>query len=506
MTREEAEKIVRGLSLDDPTAVFKAGIGLINDDRPELILASAEAAARRYPTDAKIHQLLGLAARSTGQSRQALISFRAASKLAPADPLIAHSHARTALEAGQPSVHLFDRAAQLAPRDASVLLGRTAALLAEGEVERALDDLTALVEQNPLWLEGHRTLARLRGQQGLDPAGITEQILAQRRADPVLHAEIVAIHLEARNLQAADEAVAAAMEQIGKPEWLIERAAHIASEMGALERADLLFDQLGPPASIEQAAQLVRHQIRAGRPEVAAPLIDRWIDQDESRILWPYRSLVWRMTGDMRSAWLEDNGEQVQVFDLADQLDDLEALAACLRQLHIAREAPLDQSVRGGTQTDGNLLLRDVPDLQNLRKCILETVATYINQLPPPVAGHPFLVRDREPVRISGSWSVRLQDGGFHSDHVHSQGWISSAFYVVVPEQGPESAGAKKHEGWLSLGESRDLVPSLGPIRLIEPRPGRLVLFPSTMWHGTRPFPAGERLTVAFDIARPRQG
>ena len=48
-------------------------------------------------------------------------------------------------------------------------------------------------------------------------------------------------------------------------------------------------------------------------------------------------------------------------------------------------------------------------------------------------------------------------------------------------------------------------VPGLAPLQVIEPKPGRLVLFPSNMWHGTRPFPQGERLTVAFDIARPRQ-
>jgi hypothetical protein len=29
------------------------------------------------------------------------------------------------------------------------------------------------------------------------------------------------------------------------------------------------------------------------------------------------------------------------------------------------------------------------------------------------------------------------------------------------------------------------------------------VLFPSTMWHSTYPFEAGERLTIAFDIKRP---
>lgn len=504
MTREEAEKIVHGLSLGDAAAVFKTGISLINADRPEQILQAAEVASRRHPTNAKIQQMLGLAARSTGHSRLALHSFDAAARLSPADPLIAHSHARAALEAGQPAVRLFDHALQLAPRDASVLLGRTTALLAEGAAARAIDDLTRLVEQNPQWLEGHRTLARLRGQQGLDPAETTERVLERHRDNPGLHCELVTIHLESRNLTAAQSAAAAAAQQIGNPEWLIERTAHIASETGAFDRADQLFDQLGPPVRIDQAAQLVRHHIRAARPDAADALIEHWIDRDVDGLLWPYRSLVWRMTGDTRWSWLEGDAAQVQVFDLGDRFGDIDALAAHLRQLHVAHEAPLDQSVRGGTQTDGNLLLRDEPLLQKLRKCILETVATYIEQLPPPITRHPLFVPDRDPVRIAGSWSVRLQGEGFHTDHVHSQGWISSALYVAVPEQEPESDGAKKHEGWLSLGESRDLVPSLDPIQLVEPRPGRLVLFPSTMWHGTRAFPAGERLTVAFDIARPR--
>jgi hypothetical protein len=56
----------------------------------------------------------------------------------------------------------------------------------------------------------------------------------------------------------------------------------------------------------------------------------------------------------------------------------------------------------------------------------------------------------------------------------------------------------------LTLGEPQaELELDLEPHRLVEPQPGRLVLFPSTMWHGTRPFEAGERLTVAFDVAPP---
>ena len=109
----------------------------------------------------------------------------------------------------------------------------------------------------------------------------------------------------------------------------------------------------------------------------------------------------------------------------------------------------------------------------------------------------------RAPIRFAGSWSVRLTGEGFHVNHVHPAGWISSAFYVALPEA---AMGGEAHAGWLSLGEPQaELGLDLPPIRLIEPRPGRLVLFPSTMWHGTRPFATGERLTVAFDVASPPQ-
>jgi hypothetical protein len=41
----------------------------------------------------------------------------------------------------------------------------------------------------------------------------------------------------------------------------------------------------------------------------------------------------------------------------------------------------------------------------------------------------------------------------------------------------------------------------LAPLKIVEPRAGGLILFPSYLYHGTRPFCAGERLTVAFDAA-----
>ena len=109
--------------------------------------------------------------------------------------------------------------------------------------------------------------------------------------------------------------------------------------------------------------------------------------------------------------------------------------------------------------------------------------------------------RDRRR-RFAGSWSVRLRGAGYHANHVHPQGWISSALYVALPEKRP---GDAPEAGWLTLGEPQAALGlDLPPTRMVEPVAGRLVLFPSWMWHGSRPFVEGERLTVAFDVAPPR--
>ena len=99
---------------------------------------------------------------------------------------------------------------------------------------------------------------------------------------------------------------------------------------------------------------------------------------------------------------------------------------------------------------------------------------------------------------FDGAWSVRLNSGGFHINHVHPEGWLSSAFYVRLP------GGMSGQEGWLKFGEpGPPTSPPLPAEHLVKPEPGLLVLFPVYMWHGTVPFAADDkRLTCAFDIVR----
>jgi tetratricopeptide (TPR) repeat protein len=503
MPPDTASHPAPNIPLDNPATGFAAGIALLKADQAELLLPQARNLAARYPADARVQQLLGLAARACGDSAEALNAFRAAARAAPGDALIAHSHARTALEAGAPAAALFAAASRLAPQDGSVLAGQAAALLHEGRAADAITLLERALATSPLWVEGHRSLAALRGQLGEDPISSVRQALASHSASPELHHLAISLALQARDLTQADAACTAATATLGKQRWLTVLTGHVASEQGALAQADACFASLGTPGDANEAWTRARHHLRAAQAEVAATLLEPWLGQTGDQAIWPYLSLAWRMMGDARHQWLEDDPRLVGVYDIGLSPKELAAIAEHLRQLHFATAAPLDQSVRGGTQTDGNLLLRAEAPIRDLRQRLLAITERHLAQLPAPEPGHPTLLRSRAPVRIAGSWSVRLQDAGFHTDHVHPQGWFSSALYLALPET--LGNGAADHAGWLSLGEARDLVPALAPLRLIEPKPGRLVLFPSTMWHGTRPFPAGERLTVAFDIARPRQ-
>lgn len=505
MTRAEAETIAAALATMPAPDAFKRGIALLNADYPEELLPAARLLAGRRGADARASQLLGLAARATGDGPLAWRAFRQAAQVAPHDPLIAHSRARAALEAGHPATALFEAARRLAPTDGGVLQGLAAALTAEGRPQDALDMLHRTLAASPLWLDGHRSFARIAAQSGGDPLRTLDAALAALPAHAELHQLTIATLLEAGLPERAAAAIAAARRALGAPVWLTRLAAHAASERGDLSDADALFAAAPPPADAEQAGLLARHLIRSDRPQDAIAVAERWLNAADGAQVRPYRDLARRQLEGSRTDSSDGDDAFVGVYDLEDELADIAGLADVLRSLHRATAAPLDQSVRGGTQTDGHLLLRDDPAIQALRRTILATTARHISGLPAPRPRHPTLLPRRDPLRIAGAWSVRLTGAGYHEDHVHPQGWFSSALYLALPDTLGRESGGDPHAGWLQLGTSRTLTPSLAPTRVIEPRVGRLVLFPSTLWHGTLPFAAGERLTVAFDIARPRQ-
>jgi tetratricopeptide (TPR) repeat protein len=455
--------------------------------------------------DARLLQWTGLLQRALDEHEAALQSYARAARLAPSDPSIAHGRAHVALEAGIDAVGLFDQARRLAPASGDVLIGLAAARMAVGRGEEAAAELDAILAQSPLWLQGHIQLAQLRSMLGRPNTATTslDRALAALPGEAALWRGLFDLHLRCEDHGALDDGLKRARAGGQMEALCAEYEAIAAAELGAGERADALFDIAPAAAQPGLALWRIRHLLRSARVPEALALIDDELKTDRAAAVWPYAAAAWRLTGDPRSEWLEGDPRFVAVTDLGRELPEIDRLAELLRSLHVAKGGYLDQSVRGGTQTDGPLFSRIEPAIRGVAAAIRRAVARYVAQLPPEDSSHPLLAQRRDRrIRFAGSWSVRLGGAGHHANHVHPQGWISSALYISLPRR---QLHEDAHAGWLTLGEPQGALGlDLPPSRVVEPREGRLVLFPSWMWHGTRPFPEGERLTVAFDVAPPR--
>lgn len=91
------------------------------------------------------------------------------------------------------------------------------------------------------------------------------------------------------------------------------------------------------------------------------------------------------------------------------------------------------------------------------------------------------------PARVS-SWAIVNHRGSLHQRHNH-QGAVISGIYYVCPGEPPTSPTVFE-------------VPGSAPV-LVHPAPGRLAIFPGSMFHRVPPYHgAAPRITVAFDVAR----
>ena len=178
------------------------------------------------------------------------------------------------------------------------------------------------------------------------------------------------------------------------------------------------------------------------------------------------------------------------------QSEFLADLKTSLEGLHNNKFSPFDQSLRGGTQTSADLRFAAERPIQEFFQALRAPIFEYMAHIGVE-SGHPLTRRNTGKYRVTGAWSVRLEGQGFHVNHVHPEGWISSSFYVEVPE-GTENHPEKK--GWIKFGEPPFEVPNQSYEHIIAPKPGRLVLFPSYMWHGTIPTEEKSvRMALPFD-------
>ena len=206
------------------------------------------------------------------------------------------------------------------------------------------------------------------------------------------------------------------------------------------------------------------------------------------------------MIGDPRSHWLAAQPGLIDTRELLLSASQLADISAVLRSMHRSRSQPIGQSVRGGTQTTGQLFVQQNPAIDLLKDALAVAIRDFVGALPAADPRHPRLKYRDMGLAFGPSWSVRLNEGGFHAAHFHPGGILSSACYISLPETLDD---AEERPGWLEIGRPPPQFPDLPPLQMVEPKPGLLVLFPSYMWHGTVPFASRQkRLSCAFDIVR----
>ncbi len=469
---------------------------------------------------AQMLQLRALLQEDAGQLEGALATLQQAMQAAPQRAALHHNSGTLLQRLSRPTQSLaaHDTALALGLDAADAHYNRGNSLQSLGRLADALLAYQAALQRDPQHALALFDAARLRWRLG-DPGFTTELDAAATAAPLSALAPGIKGRLLLRAERYAEAAAAFARASALDPMALgyTDGWAQALSRLGQFDAA-LALHRRAIELAPQQASPRINHAstlLQAGQVALAALEAQAALNlAPGDQTAWAVLGVAWRAAGDPRENWLNDYQQHVQAFDLApppgwaDMPAFNHALADVLHGMHSDAQAPIDQTLRQGSQTLGDIFEQGHPLVLQLKACITEAVDHYIERLRslPADPTHPLRGRVAPRWRFSDSWSSRLRSTGFHTPHVHPHGWISSVYYVALPPSMSSAASQPQNlaqAGWLTLGAPDLVVPGadLGPRRAEQPRAGRLLLFPSFMWHATRPFTDSQpRLTIAFDV------
>ena len=380
-----------------------------------------------------------------------------------------------------------------------------------GECDSAISLLEQIVKREPLLINAHDFLNKLywesnntglflksySDQLALTPeslalwhAMISMQILAEAYDDALANTELALKHHSADiTLKHMQSVVLSRLEQHSKAQARLDECLAVdpSNTRYLIDKAvyNLETGQNSTAMNLLQSAIAVQAFNQETMAYIASTL--RTISDEQRQWLYNYDAFI--HTVNIQSTFNEHCNN-------ANAWTDLQTLC---KALHQKGYAPLDQSVRGGTQTSGKVLSIEHPLIEALLDVLRSQIDKYLTTLPSD-PNHPFLSRFSDNYYFAGSWSVKLQNAGLHISHVHPQGWLSICLYIALPEAVKQSQADK--QGWIYFGKSH-LNINETPDLEIQPEEGKLIIFPAYFWHGTYKFdasPSEHRLSLIADI------
>jgi uncharacterized protein (TIGR02466 family) len=193
------------------------------------------------------------------------------------------------------------------------------------------------------------------------------------------------------------------------------------------------------------------------------------------------------------------NGQIEQVFStpiFSHVLKDCASINAELLELILAREVKTTSPTKsnlGGWQSSPdffNWAGSAVSNLESFVRCALDVATIRITA--PPILRAAFEVY---------GWAAVNRAGHYNTTHVHPMATWSGVYYVDPGDGSPDSTDGYLEFTHPVVASALTFFPSVLPsARLIAPKPGMIILFPSYMLHGVRIY-KGERprVCIAFN-------
>jgi tetratricopeptide (TPR) repeat protein len=363
-----------------------------------------------------------------------------------------------------------------------------------GQLERAIACYRAALALDPTALETRSNLAHAlleMGQQH-DAWQSLEDAPSRQRQHPTLLATAGALHC-ALGSHAAAADILDPLTRSGRVDempWvnLATSQRELGAESAALASLREACDI--NPDNARAQADLAGLLLSLGRSAEALDVADAFLERHpEDRQLLSIAALALQE--------LDRQDEAREIYDLDSMVDivdrdELDLPPGLLQELaqHLGAEpsllsSPLSKATRGGSQT-GELDPASHPGLL--------AIESWVKSLLP------------DDLRAWRWWATILEAGGRQLPHIHPRSSWSGVFYVAQPD---ELQRLDPSSGALEFGTppSHLRLRSHPPTRIVAPMPGRLVTFPSHLWHRTLDFGAtGRRISVAFDAVDQDSG
>lgn len=507
--------IERAISVNDADASYYNNLGEARRafGQNSLAIDAFENALRISPGDVAAHNNLGLALQGLQRYEEARAAYKRALKFAPSDVEVWLNLGNLHREFChlEESVDAFRKAIGILPAVAAGHGSLGVTLYEAGDSDAAVASLLRAVELDPLYLEAHENLKKIRWFKGEhDQVNDSFRAACERLPD------------SGRAFTNLGEALLVSHEYVEAEKALL-RATQLQPDVGdafhALGQTYRYLDRLEQALAVHEKAVVLAPGNALFREEFGATLIlaggyDRAVSElraghelhpRRSSIL-AYLTIALNELGDPSVRELVDYEKFVRVarIDVPEGYDSLDAFNADLHnelaeQFHNPYH-PMDQTMRGGTQTPNNLFQHPTGLVRVLKEQITKAVLGFIDDLE-STPEHPFLRFINRDFVFTGVWSTIIKEKGFDRSHVHNEGWMSGTYYAKIPEF--DETQARENDGCIQFGEPNRMYASErnASQRIIPPQVGTVVLFPSYYWHGVRAFDRnGVRHSVSYDL------